>query len=113
MQITGYVTEVDKWGRLTLMTPLGRTGKDIDGTTAKLAEIKVEAKAYTPIRYNTFVVRPDEKTIWMDEKKARCKPADLIQKMIRMNIEIRHYDFTAVGKGKGVSLFLVEATALV
>lgn len=105
LTVTGYVTEIDKWGRINLMFPRIHSGTDRYGTEAKLRSLKIDGSS--PIGRRGFVVRPDERTLYMINSK-RVSAAAMLQQNVLVEIDPQPYDFTAHGKGKGVSFKLIS-----
>ena len=116
LKLCGFVTGLDQWGRLHLEFPAARAGGDRFGTEAKLRDMRRDAArdrtGNVPVYHKGFVVRPNAATLYIAVDSAgvqtRSTAEAMVQKIVDVEIEPEHYDFTASGGIRGVSFRLIS-----
>jgi hypothetical protein len=90
--ICGFLTGIDKYGRLEFMYPRVRCGLDMYGTEAKLAAVPSPG-GYSPLKSDGFHAKPWARTLYLDVNGRTVKAVDLQQQMVKIEAQPQEYQF--------------------
>lgn len=110
LTISGFLTDIDKFGRMHFVYPRLQIDRDAYGTEAKLANLESKFMpaiklGYSPLLKNGFVVKPQPRAPMLGANGV-VAPKDLIQNMLILEVEPQTYCY---GDKSGWYLKLISA----
>lgn len=88
----GFVTDTDKWNRMTLMYPRCRRDDKKDAFNTELQLRAVERPGWSPLNDTGFLVKIDKKMFAYSVKGERIRDVrNLVGHMVRIEAEIMNF----------------------
>lgn len=92
--LAGFLKEIDKFGRATLLFPLSydKDGKDSHNTESQLESIDKKISGYSPVIKGAYRVKIQKDTFCY-KSGTQCTLKDLMGLMIIVEVDVKEYDY--------------------
>lgn len=108
--IAGFITDYDKYGRLTLEYPAARSGTDTLNTERQLRAFDKGRLGWSPLQYRTFLAKPDKRTCFAYDAKG-VRITDFSKTVAHSaQLEAEFLPFAGDGRGWFIRVLSIKLT---